>query len=238
MIEISGYDERRSLNYKDYFVEIKSLDHIADIRFVQNVRTRTTYPSGIIVRDRGEHAGVPILVVAQRVRVPECPREIGAAVNSDNIVGVQFHCRRCRTAVVTHRFGYVSFPSDGGDGGGGGGGGGALFESTVLAVAAAHDSAATPVSVPHDAPGRTVFQATATESMRNCITAFTRNRVNTTGHTFGLDTCNPSQYGVSRATVRPRTVLSAQPRDRHSGATPRRALNVNICPLRYYYQLV
>jgi len=91
-------------------------------------------------------------VIAQRV--PARPDGIGAAVDGDDVVAVPFHHHRCRTAVVvTHRFGYVPFPSDGGDGGGGGGGGGgALFESTVLAVAAAHDSAATPVSVSLDAP--------------------------------------------------------------------------------------
>lgn len=189
-------------------------------RLAQNDRMRTTYPSGIVVRDCGEHTGVPVLVIARRVRVPARPHGIVATTDGDGVIAASFHCHHCWTAVVTHRSGYVAFPSDDG---GGGGGGDALLASTV-AVAAAHDSAATPVSMAR-ASRCTVLQATATDSMRNCITVFTQNCVNTAGHirsTLTIPLNMASRVQPSRTCNRASTTV------RHRGATLWRGLETNV----------
>lgn len=186
-MQISNCGKNESSNYTRISLKLKLFGHIEDSRAKQ---AETTYPGRIRIRECGEY----ILVVARCIRVPVCPR-CGLVVigDGDDVVAVSFHRRR-RTAVVAHRFGYATFPSDdGGDGGGGGGGGdgGALLASTVLAVAAAHDSVATRPSrwhTRHDAP----YSRQLPRNRRaNCITAFIRNRVNTAARTFGSTLATP-----------------------------------------------
>jgi len=169
------------------------------------------------------------MVIARRVRVPTHPRGIGATVNGDGVVAASFHRRRCRTAVVTHRFGYGSFPSDGGDGGGGGGGGsgggggGGFLASTVLAVAAAHDSAATPVSVTR-VSRRTVLQAMATESIQLYHGLYLESRKH---HELHIQSTLATPLNMaSRVRSCPRNRASTTVR--HGGATPRSGLKTCV----------